>query len=67
MSLAYDAGTTQEYATRTEIHYMLHVPYAAIARAIREGKLETHLIDSKIQINVADAKAIFRKGSNLFE
>jgi hypothetical protein len=67
MSVAYDAGTTQEYATRTEIHYMLHVPYAAIARAIREGKLETHLIDSKIQINVADAKAIFRKGSNLFE
>ena len=48
MSLAYDAGTAQEYATRTEIHYMLHVPYAAIARAIREGKLDIHLIDGKI-------------------
>jgi hypothetical protein len=67
MSLAYDAGGTHEYATRTELHYMLHVPYAAIARAIREGKLEMHLIDQKIQINVAEAKAIFRKGSDLFE
>jgi hypothetical protein len=66
MSLAYDAGATQEYATRTEIHYMLHVPYAAIARAIRDGKLELHLIDSKIQINIAEAKELFRKGSDLF-
>ena len=66
MSLAYDPGATQEYATRTEIHYMLHVPYAAIARAIRDGKLEMHLIDNKIQVNVAEAKAFFRKGSDLF-
>ena len=66
MSLAYDVVARQEYATRTEIHYMLLVPYAAIARAIREGKLEMHLIDQKIQISVADAKAVFNKGSNLF-
>jgi len=66
MSLAYDAGATPEYATRTEIHYMLHVPYAAIARAIREGKLEMHLIDQKIQINVAEARKVFGKGSDLF-
>ena len=66
VSLAYDTGATQEYATRTEIHYMLHVPYAAIARAIREGKLEMHLIDQKIQINVAEARKVFGKGSDLF-
>lgn len=66
MSLAYDAGATPEYATKTEIHYMLHVPYAAIARAIREGKLEMHLIDQKIQINVAEARKVFGKGSDLF-
>jgi hypothetical protein len=66
MSLAYDVGATQLYATRTEIHYMLHVPYAAIARAVRDGKLEMHLVDQKIQINIAEAKAIFNKGSNLF-
>ena len=59
MSLAYDAGETQEYATRTELHYMLHVPYAAIARAIREGKLDIHLIDGKIQVSVADARQAF--------
>jgi hypothetical protein len=66
MSLAYDAGATQEYATRTEIHYMLHVPYAAIARAIREGKLEMHLIDQKIQIKIAEAREVFGKRSDLF-
>jgi hypothetical protein len=66
MSLAYDADATQEYATRTEIHYMLRVSIAHIAKAIREGKLELHLIDGKIQINVAEAKALFRRGSNLF-
>jgi hypothetical protein len=52
---------------RTETHYMLHVPYAAIARVIREGKLEMHLIDNKIQINVAEARTVFSKGSHLFE
>ena len=67
MSLAYDAGASQEYATRTETHYMLHVPYAAIARVIREAKLEMHLIDNKIQINVAEARTVFSKGSHLFE
>ena len=66
MSLAYDAGATQEYATRTEIHYMLHVPYAAIAKAIRDGKLEMKLIDQKIQINIAEARKVFGKGSDLF-
>jgi len=66
MSLACDTSVTQEYATRTEVHYMLHVPYAAIARAIREGKLEMHLIDGKIQISVAEAKALFGTKSNLF-
>jgi hypothetical protein len=40
---------------------MLRIPYAAIARAIREGKLEMHLVDGKIQINVAQAKALFGK------
>jgi hypothetical protein len=58
---------SQEYATRTDTHYMLHVPYAAIARVIREGKLEMHLIDNKIQINVAEARTVFSKGSHLFE
>ena len=65
MSLAYDTDVTQEYATRTEVHYMLRVSMAHIAKAIREGKLELHLIDGKIQINVAEAKALLRR-SNLF-
>ena len=48
MSLAFKTDEAQEYATRTEGHYMLHVPYSAIARAINAGKLEMHLIDGKI-------------------
>jgi hypothetical protein len=63
MSLAYDADTTPQFATRTEIHYMLRVSMAHIAKAIREGKLELHLIDGKIQISVAEAKAVFRRSS----
>jgi hypothetical protein len=65
MSLAYETDVTQEYATRTKVHYMLRVSMAHIAKAIREGKLELHLIDGKIQINVAEAKSLFRR-SNLF-
>jgi hypothetical protein len=65
MSLAYNVDTTPQFATRTEIHYLLRVSMAHIAKAIREGKLELHLIDNKIQINVAEARAVFRR-SNLF-
>jgi len=65
MSLAYDTDATPQFATRTEIHYMLRVSMAHIAKAIREGKLELHLIDGKIQVSVAEAKAVFRR-SNLF-
>ena len=61
MSLAYDTGATQEFATRTDIHYMLRVQMSAIAKAIREGKLELHLIANKIQVSVAEAKAVFGK------
>ena len=61
MSLAYDTGAAQDFATRTEIHYMFRVPMYVIAKAIREGKLEMHLINGKIQISVAEAKAVFSK------
>jgi hypothetical protein len=44
---------------------MLRVSMAHIAKAIREGKLKLHLIDGKIQVSVAEAKAVFRR-SNLF-
>jgi hypothetical protein len=67
MSLAFQNDDTKEYATRTEVHYMLRIPMYAIARAIREGKLEMHLIDGKIQVNVAEAKVLFgRNRSDLF-
>jgi hypothetical protein len=66
MSLAFKPDAPQEYATRTEIHYMLRTSMAHIAKAIREGKLELHLVDGKIQISVAEARAVFCKGPNLF-
>jgi hypothetical protein len=68
MSLAYDTNTTPEYATRTEIHYMFRVSMAAIARAIDRGKLGIHLIDGKVQINVAEARQVFgRNKADLFK
>jgi hypothetical protein len=66
MSLAYDTKTTQNYATRTEIHYMLRVTMYVIAKAVRDGKLALHLIDGKIQVNVAEARQVFGRGK-LFE
>jgi hypothetical protein len=67
MSLAFKDNEPQEYATRTEIHYMFQVPYAAIAKAIRDGKLALHLIDGKIQIALDEARAVFGKAkSDLF-
>jgi hypothetical protein len=61
MSLAFKSDQDKEYATRTELHYMLRIPYAAISKATREGRLEMHLIDGKIQLNVAEVKELFGK------
>lgn len=67
MSLVLQQNITQEFATKTEIHYMLRVPYAALARAINGGKLAVHLIDGKIQIEVSEAIKVFaRPQTDLF-
>lgn len=66
MSLAFNDTETasQEYATRTEAHYILHVPYSAIGRAIRDGKLTLHLIEGKIQINMEEARKVLVRRKN---
>jgi hypothetical protein len=61
MRLALKPDDTPEYGTKTEIHWMLRVTYTRIADAIRTGKLSIHLIDNKIQINIAEAKQVFGK------
>jgi hypothetical protein len=61
MSLAFQDNKEQEYATRTELHYLLHVPYYKIGEAVKKGKLAIHLIDGKTQINIAEAQQVFRK------
>jgi hypothetical protein len=61
MSLAFQSNENQEYATKSEIHYMLGVSYGRIAEEIRLGKLAIHLIDNKIKINVAEAKEVLKK------
>jgi hypothetical protein len=57
MSLAFQAPSVldQEFATKSELHYGLRIPYERIAKAIREGRLAIHLIDNKLQINVQEA------------
>jgi predicted site-specific integrase-resolvase len=64
MSLAFKPDETPEYATKTEIHWMLKVSYGKIAEYIRTGKLAVHLIDGKIQINVEEAKRVLIKPRN---
>jgi hypothetical protein len=67
VSLAYQTEDTLEYGTRTQVHYLLRVPMSAIQKAIRDGKLEMHLINGKIQINVAEARKVFgRDKADLF-
>jgi hypothetical protein len=61
MSLAFKSNEHQEYATKSEIHYMLAVGYTKIGDAIRTGELAIHLIDNKIKINVAEAKEVLLK------
>jgi pyruvate kinase len=65
MSLAFKNNSVfgQEYATKGELHYEFHLPYARIAKAIREGKLAVHLVDGKIQLKVDEViKLFFPKG-----
>lgn len=61
MSLAFQSKSVleQEYATKGELHYGLHLPYARIAQAVREGKLAIHLIDGKIQLKVEEVINLF--------
>ena len=68
MGLAFKTDTTPEYATRTETHYLLRIPMSAISKALREGKIELHLIGKKIQLNVAEVQQLFakKKKSDLF-
>jgi hypothetical protein len=58
MSMAFKIDENQEYATKTEIRFMLGVSYGKISDAIRTEKLAIHLIDGKIKLNVAEAKSV---------
>ena len=61
MSFAFSYVESQEYATKSEIHYLLGISYGRILDEIRNGKLAIHLIDGKIKINVAEAKQVLKK------
>jgi hypothetical protein len=70
MNLAFKPKSVleNEYATKSELHYALHVSYARIAMAIRDGKLSVHLVDGKVQLRVAEVISLFvAPQTNLFE
>jgi hypothetical protein len=58
MNVAVKLVDNQEFATKTELRWLLNVAYGQIADAIRRGELALHLIDGKIMLNVAEAKAL---------
>ena len=61
MSLAFKSNSVleQEYATKGELHYGLHLSYNRMAQAVREGKLAVHIVDNKIQLKVEEVLNLF--------
>jgi hypothetical protein len=61
MSLAFKTNSVleQEYATKSELHYGLHVSYERMAKAIREGRLAVRLVDKKVQLRVEEVVNLF--------
>jgi hypothetical protein len=59
LALKFNSVLGQEYATKGELHYGLHVSYERMAKAIRAGKLAVHLIDGKVQIRVDEVVNLF--------
>jgi hypothetical protein len=61
MSQAFKSNSVleQEYATKGELHYGLHVSYERMAKAVREGKLAVHPIDGKVQLKVEEVVNLF--------
>jgi hypothetical protein len=46
------------FIARMDFSYKYKMPYSTLAKAIREGKIELHLIDGKIQIVEEEALAV---------
>jgi hypothetical protein len=44
-----------------DFSYKHKVPYSTLAKCIREGKIELHLIDNKIQVDEEEALAVTSK------
>ena len=65
MSIAFSAPSIlyQEYASKSELHYGLRIPYHRIAKAIRDGKVEMHLIDGMIKFKVKEVVEVLNKPS----
>jgi hypothetical protein len=51
----------QEYATKSDLHYALRIPYYRIAKAIQEGKVEMHLVDGMIKFKVKEVLEVLTK------
>jgi hypothetical protein len=49
------------FIARMDFSYKHKVAYSTLAKAIREGKIELHLIDGKIQIDEEEALAVTSK------
>jgi hypothetical protein len=59
LALKFNSVLGQEYATKGELHYGLHISYERMAKAIREGRLGIHLVDGKVQLRVEEVVNLF--------
>ena len=52
------ANEHKKFIARMDFSYKHKVPYSTLAKCIREGKIDLHLIDNKIQIVEEEALAV---------
>ena len=56
-----DTTISKTLIQRMEFSYKHKVPYSTLAKCIREGKLQLHFVENKIQIDEAEALAVTTK------
>lgn len=60
MSFAFDQ-VPEGYETRADIHFRLRVPYYKISEAIKLGKLELHLLGTRLYVKTEEAERVFKR------
>jgi hypothetical protein len=61
MTISVNTSNVKGFGSKTDVKWRFRTSYARISNAIRMGRLSVHLIDNKIQIDMAEAAQLFGK------